>query len=180
MARGSSSNGSDDYEIKEKIRNGGFEHYHIDNQIWYSHSNGYGWEFCTPIDPPPYSGYVLSNPQNPMAYYISPNFGPSNYMYNSCSPSPPPPPSPPIYHPFPTKELYWKIINQVNYYFSDENLRHDTFLKKHMDVDGWVPIQLIATFNRMRILTNDIEYILFALHGSSVVEVQDDKVRRKK
>ena len=47
------------------------------------------------------------------------------------------------------------ILNQVHYYFSPENLVKDEFLRKHMDVEGWLPIQLLASFNRLRHITTD-------------------------
>ncbi|XP_051123956.1 la-related protein 1B-like [Andrographis paniculata] len=65
-----------------------------------------------------------------------------------------------------------KIIKQVNYYFSDENLSNDVFLKSHMDNNGWVSIDLIATFNCLRILTSDISLIIESLGYSTVVEVK--------
>ena len=46
------------------------------------------------------------------------------------------------------------------YYFSDENLTKDFFLRRQMDSDGWVFISLIASFHRMKNLTNDINVIV--------------------
>jgi hypothetical protein len=34
------------------------------------------------------------------------------------------------------------LIQQIEYYFSIDNLCKDVFLRLHMDVDGWVPIQV--------------------------------------
>lgn len=48
------------------------------------------------------------------------------------------------------------ILNQVNYYFSTENLCKDEFLRVHMDGEGWVPIPLLASFARLRRLTTDL------------------------
>lgn len=48
-----------------------------------------------------------------------------------------------------------------------------------MDDQGWVPISLIASFPRVKKLTTNIQLILSYLRDSSVVEVQDDKVRRR-
>ena len=48
------------------------------------------------------------------------------------------------------------ILNQVNYYFSTENLCKDEFLRLHMDGEGWVPIPLLASFARLRRLTTDL------------------------
>ena len=48
------------------------------------------------------------------------------------------------------------VLNQVNYYFSTENLCRDEFLRVHMDGEGWIPIPLLASFNRLRHLTTDL------------------------
>lgn len=34
------------------------------------------------------------------------------------------------------------LIQQIEYYFSIDNLCKDVFLRLHMDADGWVPIQV--------------------------------------
>lgn len=47
------------------------------------------------------------------------------------------------------------ILNQCNYYFSVENLVKDEFLRNHMDHEGWVPLQLLATFHRLRSLSSN-------------------------
>ena len=48
-----------------------------------------------------------------------------------------------------------------------------------MDEEGWVPIKLIADFRRVQALTNDIQMLLSSLRDSSIVEIQDDRVRRR-
>ncbi|XP_039011726.1 la-related protein 1C-like [Hibiscus syriacus] len=42
------------------------------------------------------------------------------------------------------QQLHARIMNQINYYFSNENLIKDIFLRKNMDDQGWVRIKLIA------------------------------------
>tara|TARA_B100000787_G_C16065522_1_gene237516 strand:+ start:174 stop:512 length:339 start_codon:yes stop_codon:yes gene_type:complete len=54
------------------------------------------------------------------------------------------------------RRLQELILNQVNYYFSTENLCRDEFLRVHMDGEGWIPIPLLASFNRLRHLTTDL------------------------
>lgn len=71
------------------------------------------------------------------------------------------------------------IIHQVHYYFSTENLCKDEFLRLHMDSEGWLPIQLLATFNRLRHLTTDIVILTEALKLSPELEVQDGHVRKR-
>ncbi|KAE8720347.1 peroxidase 64-like [Hibiscus syriacus] len=90
-------------------------------------------------------------------------------------------PMPPMFLPpdLQYQQLYTKILNQINYYFSNENLIKDTFLRQNMDDQGWVPIKLIASFRKVVVLTNNIQIIVDALKNSTVVEVQGDKMRRR-
>lgn len=46
-----------------------------------------------------------------------------------------------------------------------------------MNPDGWIPISLLASFNRVRQFTMDVEMVQEVLSYSSVVEVSDDWVR---
>lgn len=62
------------------------------------------------------------------------------------------PPAEPVY----MVGVHELIINQVHYYFSPENLLRDEFLRSQMDPhEGWLPIPLLATFNRLRSLAPD-------------------------
>ncbi|GFY87922.1 hypothetical protein Acr_05g0015610 [Actinidia rufa] len=45
--------------------------------------------------------------------------------------------------------LHVKVVNQIDYYFSNDNLIKDTFLRRNMDDQGWVPITLIASFKKV-------------------------------
>jgi len=40
-----------------------------------------------------------------------------------------------------------------------------------MDDEGWIPLAVVANFNRVRMLTTDMMLIVDALRDSSVVEV---------
>ncbi|CAK9883186.1 unnamed protein product [Sphagnum jensenii] len=71
------------------------------------------------------------------------------------------------------------LVNQIEYYFSMDNLCKDIFLRSKMDDQGFIPISVIANFNRVRMLTEDGTVILDALQKSSVVELQGDRVRRR-
>uniref|UniRef100_A0A1J3IMF8 La-related protein 6A n=1 Tax=Noccaea caerulescens TaxID=107243 RepID=A0A1J3IMF8_NOCCA len=82
----------------------------------------------------------------------------------------------------PNDELKQKIIRQVEYYFSDENLPSDKFLLNAMKKNkkGFVPISTIATFHKMKKLTRDLALIVSALKESSFLVVSSDgkKVKR--
>ncbi|KAJ3930290.1 MAG: hypothetical protein NXY57DRAFT_1012713 [Lentinula lateritia] len=71
------------------------------------------------------------------------------------------------------------LLGQLEYYLSPQNLAQDFFLRQQMDSHGWVPIPLIASFNRVRQITNDESFVRDVLNMSSVVEVQGDMVRMK-
>ena len=57
------------------------------------------------------------------------------------------------------QQLQRLVVAQVNYYFSDENLLRDEYLRRQMDGEGWISIELLATFNRLRSLTTDVHLI---------------------
>ncbi|KAE8707146.1 putative Basic-leucine zipper transcription factor family protein [Hibiscus syriacus] len=91
-------------------------------------------------------------------------------------------PMPPVFFPAPEphdNQLHASIVNQIDYYFSNENLIKDTYLRQNMDEQGWVPIKLIAGFKKVALLTDNIQLITDALQSSTVVEVQGDKVRKR-
>ncbi|KAK8767441.1 hypothetical protein V5799_005771 [Amblyomma americanum] len=76
-----------------------------------------------------------------------------------------------------------KIIKQVEYYFGDFNLPRDKFLQgKVKEDDGWVTIQTLLTFNRLKSLTTEENVVAEALKKSAnqLLEVSSDgkKIRR--
>uniref|UniRef100_A0A8C2RG83 HTH La-type RNA-binding domain-containing protein n=1 Tax=Capra hircus TaxID=9925 RepID=A0A8C2RG83_CAPHI len=71
------------------------------------------------------------------------------------------------------------IKRQIEYYFSVDNLERDFFLRRKMDADGFLPMTLIASFHRVQALTTDISLIFAALKDSKVVEIVEEKVRRR-
>ncbi|BFY97793.1 hypothetical protein BsWGS_00833 [Bradybaena similaris] len=76
-----------------------------------------------------------------------------------------------------------RIIKQIEYYFSDINLLKDKFLQeKIQEDDGWVTIDTMLKFNRLKEITDNAQTICEALKKSSsgLMEVseQGDKIRR--
>lgn len=66
------------------------------------------------------------------------------------------------------------------YYFSDENLQKDFFIRRKMDAEGYLPITLIASFHRVQALSADIQVVLSAVQESDQLEVfKNFKVRTK-
>jgi len=76
--------------------------------------------------------------------------------------------------------LKYYILQQIEYYFSIENLCKDIYLRNNMDSEGYVPISLIAGFNRVKALTMDEKLVREALLMNNYnFEVKDDKVRKR-
>ena len=80
----------------------------------------------------------------------------------------------PGYMSSPTDALLAAVAQQIEYYFSVQNLCKDLFLRGRMDDGGWIPIEVIAGFNRVRALTTDLATIVQSLRGSNVVETAPD------
>ncbi|KAL6186752.1 hypothetical protein ACLB2K_042871 [Fragaria x ananassa] len=81
----------------------------------------------------------------------------------------------------PSASLSDNIVKQIEYYFSDENLPHDYYLISLMDDQGWVPISTVAKFKRVERMCTDTPFILDSLlFGSRLVEVQGNKIRRRR
>jgi len=65
--------------------------------------------------------------------------------------------------------------SQAEYYFSVQNLCRDMFLRKQMDDQGWISIQVILGFNRVRQILSSLPepplaVLRAALEGSELVE----------
>ncbi|KVH88325.1 la-related protein 6A isoform X2 [Cynara cardunculus var. scolymus] len=81
-----------------------------------------------------------------------------------------------------TDELRDKIIKQVEYYLSDENLKTDKFLLKYLakDEEGYVPVAVIASFKKMKKLTHHKSLIVAALKESSLLTLSSNEKRVKR
>ncbi|KAI3725259.1 hypothetical protein L1987_65040 [Smallanthus sonchifolius] len=71
------------------------------------------------------------------------------------------------------------VRNQIEYYFSDQNLKTDQYLISLMDDHGWVSISTIADFKRVKSMSTDIPLIVEVLQSSTTLEVQGEKVRKR-
>lgn len=70
-----------------------------------------------------------------------------------------------------------QLRTQIEYYFSFENMCRDVFLRTQMDEEGWVPMSLIAGFNKVKQFGVGADSIGKYLLGSEVVEVDNEKQR---
>jgi len=73
-----------------------------------------------------------------------------------------------------------QLQQQLEYYFSQDNLIRDIFLRGQMDSKGYVELQRIASFNRVRMLTQNVDDVTAAARNSSVLKVKGGKVRKRK
>ncbi|KAM7223491.1 La-related protein 1A [Rhypophila decipiens] len=98
---------------------------------------------------------------------------------------------PPAYYPAaqPVFEQFTlnMVTSQLNYYFSVDNLCRDMYLRKQMNCQGFVKLDVIAGFKRMRDILatgGGIDLLRFACQYTDVVELvmgedQVDRLRRR-
>ncbi|KAF1915159.1 hypothetical protein BDU57DRAFT_264160 [Ampelomyces quisqualis] len=120
-----------------------------------------------------YPPYQAGPPVPPLQTYM--------YDYNMIQP----PMSAVPYTPYVDQfALMSMITTQVEYYFSVDNLLKDMYLRRRMDSQGFVPLEFIAAFNRIKHLSSDIELIKLVCQQSSVVQYRtgedgQDRLRRR-
>ncbi|XP_022971972.1 la-related protein 6B-like [Cucurbita maxima] len=82
-----------------------------------------------------------------------------------------------------TEDVSLKLLNQVEYYFSDLNLTTTDHLMRFInkDPDGYVPISVVASFKKIKALINSHSQLANILRNSSKLMVSEDgkKVKRK-
>lgn len=81
-------------------------------------------------------------------------------------------------------KLEQDIIRQIEYYFSEPNLRRDKFLiqKVAESEEGWVEISVLLTFNRLKSITEDSKAIADAMDKSpnGTVQVSEDRLKLRR
>ena len=67
------------------------------------------------------------------------------------------------------------LVEQLSFYFTDANLRRDRFMKTFTGADGTgkMPVETLATFNRVKALTQDVGMIVAALRLIPGLQVSD-------
>lgn len=71
-------------------------------------------------------------------------------------------------------EIMQLARQQIEYYFSPANLERDTFMKVKMDSGGWINLDLIASFARLKAITQDKDLLLQAVLSSGRLELSRD------
>ncbi|TKA71171.1 hypothetical protein B0A55_08651 [Friedmanniomyces simplex] len=140
-------------------------------------------------------GYSRGNPRAhaiPDSYY-------GRYNNNAYGPSQPPPGQAYIpgmydyngypmsampYQPYMDQQYLMVMVNlQLEYYFSIDNLLKDMFLRKNMDSQGFVFLDLVASFNRIKQLTQDSNLLKEVCLASETIEIrvgEDGKERLRR
>lgn len=74
------------------------------------------------------------------------------------------------------RKLYKAILTQMEFYFSDSNLRKDKFLLNIIEnnANGYAPIEIFSKFNKIRGLTENLSDIAAACSKSELLEVSED------
>ncbi|CAL8087719.1 unnamed protein product [Calicophoron daubneyi] len=69
-----------------------------------------------------------------------------------------------------------KILQQCEFYFCDANILKDQFMLNQVKAtpDGWVKLEVIEGFKKMKKLTNDHGVVVQALAASTKLEISED------
>ncbi|KND90438.1 putative HTH La-type RNA-binding protein [Tolypocladium ophioglossoides CBS 100239] len=83
-------------------------------------------------------------------------------------------------HPYWDNVILSLLKNQIEYYFSIENLCKDMYLRKRMDSQGFVNLHFVAAFKRIRELTLDRGMIRAVCESSTELDfvVGEDEIER--
>ncbi|KAI0646450.1 hypothetical protein C8Q79DRAFT_1000768 [Trametes meyenii] len=146
--------------------------------------------YVPPPPPPPDATTYYVPPMAPLPPYVPAPYDP--YAFVPIPPPPPPPQGggpqgsapPPLPVPqsaltYPLDSTRYYLLGQLEYYLSPQNMAQDFFLRQQMDSRGWIPIQLIASFNRVRTLTTEAHLVAEVLALSTLVEVHNSHVRMR-
>lgn len=81
-------------------------------------------------------------------------------------------------------KLEREIIRQVEYYFSENNMRRDKFLNQKIseNEEKWIEISVLLTFNRLKAISEDPKMIIDALEKSpnGTVQISEDRLKLRR
>ncbi|XP_059479342.1 la-related protein 6 [Neocloeon triangulifer] len=83
----------------------------------------------------------------------------------------------------PDEQLAARIVQQVEFYFSDVNITKDAFLLKHVkrNKEGYVSLKLISSFKRVKHLAKDWRVVAHALAtGSRLLQVNEAQTKLRR
>ncbi|EEC04964.1 lupus La ribonucleoprotein, putative [Ixodes scapularis] len=80
------------------------------------------------------------------------------------------------------KKLFNGIREQMEFYFSDANLRKDRFMGELVqeNEEGYVDLEVFLTFHKIQGFTNDAKVIATALESSEILKLNEEKTRVKR
>ena len=71
------------------------------------------------------------------------------------------------------------IKRQIEYYFSDNNYEKDSFLKSNEDENGYIPISVIMSFNKIKMITTDKDFFIKALKEAEKMDNLEEVDKNK-
>jgi len=81
------------------------------------------------------------------------------------------------------EQLKAAVRDQVEFHFGDDNYPQDTFLLGQADADGWVSLEVITQFNKIKKLglEDACKFVCGCLIDSAVVEAssEDGRIRKR-
>lgn len=77
------------------------------------------------------------------------------------------------------KKLFKSIRDQMEFYFSDANLRKDRYMNELVmkDEEGYVDLEVFLTFHKIRALTSDVKDIAGAIATSELLQMDEEQKR---
>ncbi|KAJ6006369.1 hypothetical protein N7451_004313 [Penicillium sp. IBT 35674x] len=112
----------------------------------------------------------LTGPAHPYGVYPFPTDINTMYPYQAVNPGPMS--AVPYQQYMEPYSLMNMLSMQLEYYFSVDNLCKDMFLRSQMDSQGFTPLSVLATFKRVKSLTEDFELLRHVSRQLRNVEVQ--------
>ncbi|CAG8137183.1 unnamed protein product [Penicillium salamii] len=111
-----------------------------------------------------------SLPNSGNVYGVYPFPGDINTMYGYQAVNPAPMSAMPYQQYMEPYALLNLLSMQLEYYFSVDNMCKDMFLRKQMDSQGFVPLHVLASFKRVKSLTEDFELLRHVARQLRTVE----------
>jgi len=105
--------------------------------------------------------------------YVADNYFANSFIQPADSPSDVTSPAV-SFVPVGLEDLVELLKQQIEYYFSEENLEKDFYLRRKMDSEGYLPIKLIASFQRVQNMTHDYNIVVSAIMSSEILQVKED------
>uniref|UniRef100_A0A0W0FM63 HTH La-type RNA-binding domain-containing protein n=2 Tax=Moniliophthora roreri TaxID=221103 RepID=A0A0W0FM63_MONRR len=122
------------------------------------------------------NGLTTYIPASVSLFHTDPNYVPPHFPHEpsvipgATRPYPDPiTQTPASWHP-----VQHKLLGQLEFYMSKNNMVQDLYLRQQMSSEGWIPLELLATFPRVKQLTLDVGLLREVLLTSSVVELSED------